>query len=165
MLSWFNNLKTSVKLLGGFLVIAAMLAAVAVIGYINMNTINTNLAVLYDQRMIPVQHLGTISTELYRIRGDVYKFILLPQEQSKTAAEMDKAILLVEDEIAKYKAIATDKAELDQIKTFVTTFEVYHQCCDQDPPGYARRQYRNRHYQPAGRRRSLQRPQGQRRRH
>jgi len=127
MLSWFNNLKTSVKLLGGFLIIAAMLAAVAVIGYLNMNTINTNLSTLYDQRMIPVQHLGTVSTELYRIRGDVYKFILLPQEQSKTAAEMDKAILLVEDEIAKYKAIATDKAELDQINTFETTFETYHQ--------------------------------------
>ncbi len=78
-MKWFNDLKVSVKLIGGFLVVALLLIVVAYVGYANMKSINDGLSTLYHDSTIPIEDVGQAEAQLYRIRGDVYKFILIPR--------------------------------------------------------------------------------------
>ena len=50
----FYNLKTGVKLIGGFMLVAILLIVVAAIGYVSMKSINDGMATLYYGLMVPV---------------------------------------------------------------------------------------------------------------
>lgn len=76
-----NNLRTGVKLIGAFVVMALISSLVAVIGFRNMNSINNSLATLFVDRTVPIGVLGSISTDIMQIRGNVYKVILIPEEE------------------------------------------------------------------------------------
>lgn len=54
----FNNLKTGVKLTGGFLFVAFIIVAVAVVGYFNMKSLATNTATMYHDRLVPIRQLS-----------------------------------------------------------------------------------------------------------
>lgn len=52
-----NNLKTSVKLIGAFVIVALILLVVAFLGYTNMKTINDSMTEMYFDRLV-VSHSG-----------------------------------------------------------------------------------------------------------
>ena len=49
-----NNLKTSVKLIGSFLIVSLLSVLIAFLGYTNMKTINDSMTTLYADRLVPV---------------------------------------------------------------------------------------------------------------
>ncbi|MBI5713592.1 MAG: MCP four helix bundle domain-containing protein, partial [Chloroflexi bacterium] len=77
----FNNLKVGVKLLGGFMIVALMVVVGSVVGYVNMKSINNGMTTLYLDRLVPVEDMGQVDASLYRMRGDVYKFMLIPKQR------------------------------------------------------------------------------------
>jgi methyl-accepting chemotaxis protein len=122
--NFLNNLKTSVKLIGSFLIIAMIVIAVAVIGYINMKSINDGMGTLYFDRTVPIGQMGKMSTDLYRIRGDVYKAVLFPETMVKVQEEIPllekdfdenlkayKSTFLIEEEVAELAILEPAWAE------------------------------------------------------
>ena len=123
-MNFLNNLKTSVKLIGSFLIIAMIVIAVAVIGYINMKSINDGMGTLYLDRTVPIGQMGKMSTDLYRIRGDVYKAVLFPETMVKVQEEIPllendfdenlkayKSTFLIEEEVAELAILEPAWAE------------------------------------------------------
>lgn len=66
-----GDLKTRTKLIGGFVIVAFLVAVVAVFGIINVNKINTQMDVMYSDNLIPISQIGTINTAFTNIRGDI----------------------------------------------------------------------------------------------
>ena len=123
-MNFLNNLKTSVKLICSFLIIAMIVIAVAVIGYINMKSINDGMGTLYLDRTVPIGQMGKMSTDLYRIRGDVYKAVLFPETMVKVQEEIPllekdfdenlkayKSTFLIEEEVAELAILEPAWAE------------------------------------------------------
>ena len=105
-----NNLKTGVKLVGGFLIVALIVVAVAVLGYLHINHINNYLTIMHDNRLLPLSDLGTAEIYLYRIRGDNLKAMLLPEERSTIWKESDRDVAEIDRILSSY----SQKYELTQ---------------------------------------------------
>jgi methyl-accepting chemotaxis protein len=127
MSNWFNSLKTRTKIIGGFSILAVIVAIVAAIGYLNMKTINDNMTVLFFDSTLPIQHLEEIQAHVLMMRGDVYKFILLPGERNATEALIGDDINTANDQIAKYKATDLMPAEQNELAKLEPAWAAYQQ--------------------------------------
>jgi methyl-accepting chemotaxis protein len=120
-----NNLKTSVKLIGAFAIVSLIALMVAYIGYSNMNTINNGTTSMYGDRLVPVEQLGYIVKDIYTIRGDLFKIIVIPTEaatnkQDITAMEKD-----IDTNLAAYQATSLMDSEKAELAVFVPTWAEY----------------------------------------
>ena len=120
-----NNVKLGVKLIGGFAMVALILVGVTAYGFVSLNTIQAAENEMYKDRLLPISQLGTVDLELYRIRGDVYKFLLLPTERSKTEAEMTTAIAEVKKQMDLYRATFLLKEEKEELAKFDAAWAEY----------------------------------------
>ncbi|HEX7555132.1 MAG TPA: MCP four helix bundle domain-containing protein, partial [Leptolinea sp.] len=80
-MKFLDNIKTGTKLIGGFLMVAALIVVVAVISFMNIKSINDGMTSLYIDRTIPIQTTGKAEASLLTLRGDSLKFILLPEQR------------------------------------------------------------------------------------
>ena len=120
-----NNVRFAVKLVGGYLLIAAIIAVVAVIGFTNMQRLNANIGSMYDDRLLPVQQVGDIATGVYRIRGDVYKYISEPTARALTEQDIQTQVQMINANIGKYKATQMTEAEKNLIKELDNEWPIY----------------------------------------
>jgi methyl-accepting chemotaxis protein len=97
------NIK--LKLIAGFFTVIVLLLAVSIVGYFSMNSINAGANSVYDQGIVPNRHLATIDATMKQIRGDVYKFIMTPDERDAWEKNTLAGFQTVNSEIAAYHAI------------------------------------------------------------
>jgi methyl-accepting chemotaxis protein len=120
-----NNVKTAVKLVGAFLVVAVLLAVVAFVGWSAVNSAGANQDTLYKDRLLPIQQLGSANGALYRLRGNTYKGLLIPAERAKTHSDNAAAAALVDKEMDLYRATYLVPAEVEGLKAFDADWAAY----------------------------------------
>jgi methyl-accepting chemotaxis protein len=124
-MNFLNNLKTSVKLIGSFLIISLLLAALAVLSYFQMKSINNGMTTMYFDRLVPVNQLGNIETDLYTIRGDVYKALLIPEEKVASEASIPKLVAGIDENLKAYKSSLLTDAEITELDVFEPAWAEY----------------------------------------
>ena len=120
-----NNLKTGVKLLGGFLAVAFILAAVATVGWINLRGARGYLDETYQDGLLPIEQLGLMSEGLYHVRGNAYKLIAMPAERAATEADTKKAADIVRQQLELFRATnveGDEKREADKLASDITAY-------------------------------------------
>ncbi|MEI7988057.1 MAG: methyl-accepting chemotaxis protein [Chloroflexota bacterium] len=110
-----NNLKTATKLFWGFGIVIVFLVVIAIVGYLNMKNINDGMTSLYFDRTLPIEQTGIADQNLYMIRGDSYKYILIPEERSTIETAIEKEIVEVNKQIDLYKATNLIQEEKDEL--------------------------------------------------
>ncbi len=99
----FASLKVGTKLIAGFLAVALVVVVVAVVGYMNMDSLNAGMTTLYEDRTVPIEQLGVIDSVLFKMRGDVYKYLILPEERAATGAAMADNVSVINAELDAYR--------------------------------------------------------------
>ena len=120
-----KNLKISVKLTGSFMIVGLIIAIVAVVGYVNMQSIDNNLVSMYNNSLKPIDQLDLAYAYMYQARGDVYKYILLPDQQQATRTALAADIQNATAQMDLFRAGQLDPQETELVKQF-----------DQDWAGY-----------------------------
>jgi methyl-accepting chemotaxis protein len=87
VMSWFYNLKISVKLLSGFILVAIIAGVVGIIGIMNINTISAKDLDLYVKGAVPLEEMNGLSTAFQKIRVELRNIIL-----SSDADEMNTSL-------------------------------------------------------------------------
>ncbi|MFN8597027.1 MAG: methyl-accepting chemotaxis protein [Anaerolineae bacterium] len=85
----FVNRRISFKLVGSFIIVALLLAAVTVVSSLNMRTLSIDLADMYQKHTLPAAQLSQISTYLYRLRGDLHQYLAIPIPSETDVASED----------------------------------------------------------------------------
>jgi len=75
-MSWYYDLKISVKLLSAFIIVAAIAGIIGTIGVIELGKIESADAKLYEKITIPIGQLQDVSTFFQRIRVNTRDLIL-----------------------------------------------------------------------------------------
>jgi methyl-accepting chemotaxis protein len=75
-MSWYYDLKISVKLLSAFIVVAAIAGVIGTIGVIEIGKIETADSILYEKITIPIGQLQDVSTFFQRIRVNTRDLML-----------------------------------------------------------------------------------------
>lgn len=122
-----DNIPIGRKLIGSFLIIAAIIAVVAILGYSNMGLINSGMTGMYQDRLIPIQDLGAADAKLYEIRGDFYKYIIIPEERATLSSKFETDIASVDAIIAKYRGTNLLETEVEELQRFDTAWKTYQQ--------------------------------------
>ncbi len=121
----FNNLKTSVKLIASFVVIAMISIIIAYVGYINMKNLEADLASMYNDRLVPVSQLGAVNQSLYTIRGDIYKMLLIPEEADASLTAIEEQMANIDEQISQYKETQLLASEEKELETFDASWAEY----------------------------------------
>ena len=106
------------KLLGSFILVIIILGIVAGIGYFNMKSINDGMTAMYDDRLVPIDQLGTANSDFYFIRGDLYKYELIPEERTALTTEMNNNIAEISKEMDAYRATSLNDNEKQWLPKF-----------------------------------------------
>jgi hypothetical protein len=98
------SLSIKNKLIFGFSIVVVIMVAISVYGLINLNSVNSNMETMYKDRAVAIGKMGTVNTALYTIRGDVYKYFLLPDQRKATVAEIAKQKEIVKTELDAFRS-------------------------------------------------------------
>ena len=120
-----NNVKIGAKMIGSFLSIAILLVVIGVMGFLNMKNINDGMTTMYVDRLLPVSQLGQADSAFYKVRGEVYKFILLPDQRATIEQELYAQIGEVDKSMKAYRATFLVKEEKDELAKYDLTWPVY----------------------------------------
>ncbi len=123
----FNNHRTGTKLTSGFVAVALIIVVVAVVGYANIKTVNAGLTSVYADQLLPVEQLGETGSLIYALRGDVYKFILMPAARSATEQAIADSITRINQAMADYRQTNLSADEQTKLKLFDQAWAEYQQ--------------------------------------
>jgi methyl-accepting chemotaxis protein len=119
------KLNIGTKFYLSFTLVMVFVAAITVIGYLGMGSMSKAASHIYDDAMIPTTQLGTIDTSLYWIRGDIYKYILIPEQRESTKAEILAQEKAMQDQMNAFRTTELSAAEqqsLDSLDTALATY-------------------------------------------
>ena len=121
-----KNLKVSLKLIIGFMIVALMVATVGVVGIVGMGQINSYATDMYQYQTLPLVYLGNSSEYLQRCRVQLRNIILNSgDENALRAVEND---LRVREEAFKvnmrlYINATSDPYEIAKAENVLYIFE------------------------------------------
>ena len=118
-MSFIDDMKLGKKLLGSFLIVVLILIAVAVLAYSNMNTIAGNGAKIYENGVVPVEELGSVSADFQQMRAEIYRYIYVPSARTDLKQTTIPALRKnIEDKIDAYRPYAVSAEEKKSISDF-----------------------------------------------
>jgi methyl-accepting chemotaxis protein len=124
-MSFIDDMKIGKKLLGGFAIVLLILIAVALLGYTSVQSDKVRQDDLYLTNLQPISYVGTMSSDLYLIRGNVYKAILLPDEKEASLTGAESAIADIDKQIVLLKAVDLDEKEKADVASLETSWATY----------------------------------------
>ena len=78
---YLDNIRVGRKLIGSFLLIVAILVIVGIIGVVSVVTLSGYLEDMYTKELVPTQELGSIGTDIWRLRGNTAGYVALPSNR------------------------------------------------------------------------------------
>ncbi|MGD0279470.1 MAG: MCP four helix bundle domain-containing protein, partial [Smithella sp.] len=114
----FNDIKMGTKLTGSFMVIVAILIAVAMVGYINIKSIANRGDAMYNQNTAAIEDMSAINNSLETMRGDIYRYLDVPADRQKMSQSIDDAINSVNKTMQSYKGRSNGAEEKKIIAEF-----------------------------------------------
>ncbi len=124
-MKWLNNIKIGTKLTGVFALIILLCVVVGIVGYINMKSLDSRLVTMNDDRVVPTQQLGEIREDVYYIRGDVYKYILIPDERESLDTEIQTLADKVDKTFKDYSALDMSPDQESAVSQFAADWTAY----------------------------------------
>ena len=126
-MSWFYNLKISVKLVSSFVLIALIAGVIGVIGVMNITSINDGGTELYEVNTVPLGLIGDVAVAFQRTRVNVRDIVLDENvdNQAKymtTLAELDQQI---NDDIIEIRKIIKSEIMIKDYDILLKSIEEY----------------------------------------
>ncbi|GAA0134407.1 methyl-accepting chemotaxis protein [Paenibacillus sp. YSY-4.3] len=103
-MKWFYNLKTSVKLISSFIVLAIIVAFVGFYGLSNMDKLNRSVSDMYDIRLVPITNVMDSQITYQRLRNYVLNLHLATaqQEKNENIAQIEEFKKEIDARITEY---------------------------------------------------------------
>ncbi len=119
-MSWFLNRKIGVKIIIGFVIVAAISSVVGYVGVSNIKTVDNNDTVLYEKMAVPIEIMGNVSTAFQRTRVNIRHMILELDAEEKNL-QYDN----IQTRIDEISNMNSDIEELIISKEVKTAFDDY----------------------------------------
>jgi len=115
---WFNNLKIQNKLLAGFGAVILMMVIVAVIGLFMLQQLSTSLNAMYSENLLKISHLDDIDEAILTVRGDLYRYLVVVDQRSKTKATLDEGLASIDTLMKDFDLTGLQSEEKNLTKAF-----------------------------------------------
>lgn len=125
-MKFLDDRKIRTKLIIAFLIVMLVIGAICVVSYTNMKNINDDMTVLYKDNTVVIDHLGAAESAIFRLRGDVFKYILMPEERASLEIDTSNDIATVNTHmqiVRSSQLSAKQRASLEQFDKFWALYQ------------------------------------------
>ncbi|MCE5286010.1 MAG: methyl-accepting chemotaxis protein [Pelosinus sp.] len=125
-MNWFYNLKISVKMLTGFILVAILAGVIGFIGVKNIKQLNSDYTFLYEKHGMTLANIGQVAAS-YQEQRVLIRDVIMDKsgDKSKIIAKMKKGEENIQDNLEKYgRGVTTDEGRnlYNQLKTSLDKF-------------------------------------------
>lgn len=124
-MNWLNDLKIGVRLIGGFLIIALLSLVMLVFSYNGSKTLSANTDTLYENRLKPIELLGSINGDFQKSRAEVLRIVYITDGREQTEATLNQILADIDQKVSQYQSYASSQAEKDELIQFNTAYTDY----------------------------------------
>lgn len=126
-MKWFMNLKTSVKLISSFVLVAIIVAIVGLYAISNLSMMDKNITNMYNNNLLSIQRLSEGLNSYQNVRVAVRDIGLSTTKASRDelAADIQMYLKEMQEKIGLYRGVAFTQPEKDQLKAFDTILPTY----------------------------------------
>jgi methyl-accepting chemotaxis protein len=116
-----------IKLISSFLVIAMIIAGVAALGYLNMQQLQGAMQDVYDNHLLSLKYAGDIQGNVQSLRGNIYKFELLPENRAQIEQAIQQNIQAINEGVRSFEQTELSPEEATGISLFKTHWASHQQ--------------------------------------
>ena len=122
-----HNVRTSVKLIGGFMLLAIITAIVGGIGFYEMRQIDTSSSQMYTNYTVPIVQLGDISIAFQRTRVNLRDILLAksPEESQKYTATIAELSVVIDEKSAEYEKLIVSTQMREMFEEYLRLYEIF----------------------------------------
>lgn len=126
-MKWFYNLKIGTRLTIGFATVVIIAGIIGAYGIVNMNKINNNSSVMYDNVTVPMADLAEISSTFQKQRVMVRDMVIYPEQEDKQLRDdlIKENDLLIESLSDKYEKTIMDERGRELFEAYKLALEKY----------------------------------------
>ncbi len=122
------KLNISTRIILGFSLVIFLTVAIGGIAFSSLGTINDGLESIYSHNLMAIRYLGETRSELFSIRGDVFKYAGTDDtsEYPELGRSISTSFTKIKESMQKFKEIdSTDeeKAEIQKFENYITKYE------------------------------------------
>ena len=124
-MKFLDNIKTGSKLIGGFMIVVAIILAVSVLNYFNMKTLNEGTDSLYTDGLVPILKIEMAESAILSMRGDAFKYLLIPEQRETIQKSISEEKSTIEGYLKEYRDANTtgeQKAAVDELDTALKSY-------------------------------------------
>ncbi len=130
---WFFNLKTAVKLISAFVVIAIILAFVGFFSLSNMSRLDEGMDRMYEDDVLPITNLSQIVVSQTRLAVYIRDFYIAETnaDKDKMAERIMAERKAIDERVEAYGKKVVSSQDREELERFVLAFQNYNQQVDQ----------------------------------
>jgi methyl-accepting chemotaxis protein len=130
-MKWLDDVNVALKLAAGFGLVVVLLVIQGVLGTFGMQTVNSDMATLYNDRTLPIEQVGTANAALYSLRGDLLRYVNMPAERSAAKTAISNAVQTINTQMNAYRATYLLPEEKTALADFDSDWKAYQKILDQ----------------------------------
>lgn len=132
-MKWFYNMKISVKLLAGFILVALIAGSIGVLGVININTVNNLDNQMYVKMTVPLGTLVDLTNSYQVIRSRIRDMVLSnnTDEMAKYESDINTASTEFDKDLTTFSETILTDAGKQQVKIATDSKAKYMDCANQ----------------------------------
>ncbi len=120
-----KNLRLGTKLISGYVCVALIIVAVAVMGYLNSRSMYLGMKTLYDDRVLPLQQLGAVGENINKLWSDINRLALIPDDHARIGQNIAREMAEIKKQTDLYRATYLIPEEKSGLTEFDAAWPVY----------------------------------------
>ena len=122
---FLDNCKMGPKLLGSFLFLAFLFIVVTVVDRTSMKSMSGAMVTMYEDRTVPLAELGRAMSAWQKMRGDVYRLMVFPEEVEKLGRTIQDQADIINKELQAYRSTHLTPEAKEELAKLEPAWAVY----------------------------------------
>jgi methyl-accepting chemotaxis protein len=131
-MNWYLNLKTSVKLISAFVIIAVLLAFVGLFGMNTTSKVSKGMSGMYQDNLLVLNDLSSVQVWYQQMRFNIIfmNTLAAPENKSKNDDNIKNFKKQIEEKINDFKSHSLTQQEKDLLNKFDPAWVTFNQFLD-----------------------------------
>lgn len=129
LFGWFRNVKTSVKLISVFVIIAVFQIGINLFGLTNMGKLYQNMEEMYKERLVPAEYLAETRYLLQELRVK-WRDVYLADSSDELMSDVEKIRFKIEQNMDLYGKTSLTKEQKELLEIFYPAYDTYKSAYD-----------------------------------
>jgi len=131
-MKFLSDMKMKLKLTLGFVLVALLILVVSLVSYSSLGSLNLVSENMYNHQVLPIQQMDNVQSGLMTARGDIMKYILLPEQRTEIKKSLEETKADLDQNLAEYQKGDLSEGERTAAKSLESALAEFFSYVDED---------------------------------